>query len=552
MRRNATRAILSWSALALVLGTMAIVLGTLTIFDRSATAQLRDKTQLSPISVTGGTINKSWTQEIGAGRGDIMTPDTSAFIIARDPFRAIRRGRQIFQRKFQMKQGMGPTTNDGVVNPSYVGGDRSGAAGLTDSCASCHGRPRGGAGAGGDVVTRPDSRDAPHVYGLGLQEQLADEITTSLRAIRAGALTQAMSAGAPVSRVLSAKGIDYGVITARPDGTFDTTHVVGVNPDLRVRPFFAEGGTISIREFVVGAFNAEMGLESPDPDLATASSGGTVKTPSGMVLDGTLDTIEPPPVASATVDGDGDGYVNEVPQSIVDFMEFYLLNYFKPGTGDQTQPDVLNGRAVFTAIGCGACHMPSLTINHDRRVADLETEFDPMQGNPFNRLFATGKTMVMGGFPAGMDDGKGLPSLKLPAGGPFVVRNFFADFKRHDLGTNFHERNYEGTYQELFITEPLWGVATTAPYGHDGRSGTLEEVILRHGGEAQSSRDAFAALGRMQKVWVLNFLGTLLLFPPDDTASNLQPATPSSAHYPQNGHGAIALTGLFNDPMDPE
>ena len=40
-------------------------------------------------------------------------------------------------------------------------------AGLADSCAACHGRPRGSAGAGGDVATRPDSRDAPHLFGLG-------------------------------------------------------------------------------------------------------------------------------------------------------------------------------------------------------------------------------------------------------------------------------------------------------------------------------------------------------------------------------------------------
>ena len=152
-----------------------------------------------------------------------------------------------------------------------------------------------------------------------------------------------------------------------------------------------------------------------------------------------------------------------------------------------------------------------------------------------------------------MDDTNGrLPTLKQPAGAPFVVRNFFADFKRHSLGVNFDERNYEGTYQERFITEPLWGVATTAPYGHDGRSQNLEEVILRHGGEAQASRDAFAALGRTQKVWVMNFLGTLVLFPPDDTASSLQPMLPSTARFPQNGHGAIALTPLFNDPSDPE
>jgi hypothetical protein len=544
MTRNTTRA-------TLLLGALALTLAGLTIFTGRATAQLRDKTQLTPINVAGGTINKTWTQEIGAGRGDIMTPDTSAFIIARDPFRAIRRGRQIFQRKFQMKQGMGPTTNDGVVNPSYVGGDRSGAAGLADSCASCHGRPRGAAGAGGDVVTRPDSRDAPHLFGLGLQEQLADEITTALRAIKTSATSAAMAAGAPVSRVLTAKGVDYGVVTVRADGSVDSSRIEGVDPDLRVRPFFAEGGTISIREFLVGAFNAEMGLESPDPDLVTASGGGMVKTPAGMVLDGSVDRIEAPPIASATLDGDGDGYVNEIPQSIVDFMEFYLLNYFKPGTGDQTQPDVLNGRAVFTAIGCATCHIPAFTINRDRRVADLQTEFDPLQGNPFNRLFATAKPLVAGGL-KGVDDASGLPTLKLAAGAPFVVRNFFADFKRHDLGANFDERNYEGTYQERFITEPLWGVATTAPYGHDGRSQNLEEVILRHGGEAQSSRDAFAALGRTQKVWVMSFLGTLVLFPPDDTASNLQPMTPTASRFPQNGHGAIALTPLFNDTSDPE
>ena len=60
----------------------------------------------------------------------------------------------------------------------------------------------------------------------------------------------------------------------------------------------------------------------------------------------------------------------------------------------------------------------------------------------------------------------GLPTLKNRVAHSFVVRNFFADFKRHNLGLNFAERNYEGTLTNLFITEPLWGVGTTAPYGH--------------------------------------------------------------------------------------
>ena len=49
-------------------------------------------------------------------------------------------------------------------------------------------------------------------------------------------------------------------------------HVSGVDPDLRVRPFLAQGGTISIREFVVGAFNAEMGIDAVDPLLNTAAT----------------------------------------------------------------------------------------------------------------------------------------------------------------------------------------------------------------------------------------------------------------------------------------
>jgi len=48
------------------------------------------------------------------------------------------------------------------------------------------------------------------------------------------------------------------------------------------------------------------------------------------------------------------------------------------------------------------------------------------------------------------------------------------------------------------------------------------------------------------------FLNSLILFPPDDTASNLEPADPTKANFPQFGHGSIKLTVLFNDPSDLE
>jgi len=512
----------------------------LTMLTVPALAQLIDKTKAPNLSDEG--INKSFAQQVGTGRGDWMTPDSSSFIIARDPFRSIRRGRQLFQRKFSRSEGQGPVTGDGFgdVNTNLAIG-----AGLADSCAACHGRPRGAAGAGGDVATRPDSRDAPHLFGLGLKEMLADEITDDLRAIRAQAVSEAQTRGRVVTKQLNSKGVNYGSITANPSGTIETSGVLGVDADLRVRPFFHHGGTISIREFVVGALNAEMGLESADPDLLQASSGARIVTPSGMVLDGSTDHIEAPPCASETDDPDGDGIVNEIPSSLVDHFEFYLLNYFRPATYEQTDT-TRRGRTLFEQIGCAVCHIPDLQIKRDRRVADVETVYDPVKGI-FNNLFSTAMPLFNT-----TDDGSGFATLKSPRFQPFVVKNIFTDFKRHDLGSNFYERNYDGTVRTHLLTTALWGVGSTGPYGHDGRSINLSEVILRHGGEAQSARDSFVRLSIPNRSALLDLLNSLVLFPPDDTASNLNTGNRNAIGFPQFGHGSIRLTVLFNNPADVE
>jgi hypothetical protein len=508
-----------------------------------ASAQLIDRT-LAP-NVGNHGIAKSLEEQAGVGRGNETTPQSSKFIIARDPFRAIRRGRQIFQRKFTSRQGAGPLTGDGE---GQIADDVSIGAGLADSCAACHGRPRGSAGAGGDVATRPDSRDAPHLFGLGLKEMLGDEITQQLRATRAAAIAEARRIRRNVTRELRAtQGVAYGFITARPDGTVDTSRIRGVDADLRVKPFFGHGGTISMREFIIGAFNAEMGLESADPDVNRASRArARIVTPSGMVLDGSIDAIEVPPAATAADDPDGDGVREEIRESIVDFMEFYLLNYFKAAHGEAA-PGASRGRSLMSSIGCTSCHIQDMTIARDRRVADVETVFDPARGNPFNRMFATATPLFVETV-----DRPDLPSLKQPAGGSFLVRDIFTDFKRHDLGPNFHENEYGGGVRRQFITTALWGVGSTGPYGHDGRSMTLNDVILRHGGEAQVARDRFAALSTTDKVAVVAFLQSLVLFPPDDTASNLDPGSRTTAGYPQFGHGSIRLGALFNNPADPE
>jgi Di-haem oxidoreductase, putative peroxidase len=511
-----------------------VSIGLVAFLSMTAWAQLVDQT-LAPNTAKVG-IAKSLQDEIGAGRGNVMTPDSSIFIIKRDPFRAVRRGRQLFQRKFTRLQGQGPNEGDGSGD---INTDGAIGAGLSDSCALCHGRPRGSAGAGGNVATRPDSRDAPHLFGLGLKEMLADEITTDLRAIRDQAIAKAKKSRHSVTLPLVSKGIHYGSITASPSGSVDTSQVQGVDADLRIKPFFAEGSTISMREFVVGAMHKEMGIEIDDPLLAKASAGGRVVTPAGMVLDGSQDIISAPPAP------DMNSGKYEVDPAVVDHLEFYLLNYFKPAVLNQDATTEL-GRKTFERIGCASCHVPDLLINHDRRVADVETVHDPVNGI-FNTLFATATTLFKT-----VDDGSGFPPLKLPELNPFLVKNIFTDFKRHDLGTNFYERNYDGTLQTQFLTRPLWGVASTGPYGHDGRSNTLDDVILRHGGESKASRDAYAALPTRESEALLKFLGTLVLFPPDDTASNLDPGDRNAQNFPQFGHGSIKLTVLFNDPTDVE
>src|SRR5262249_14845010 len=143
-------------------------------------------------------------------------------------------------------------------------------------------------------------------------------------------------------------------------------------------------------------------------------------------------------------DPDGDRISNEVPPSVIDHLEFYLLNYFKAGTYRQSS-DTVKGRRIFMQLGCASCHMPDLQINRDRRVADVETVYDPEHGI-FNNLFATVTALINVS-----DDGSGFPPLKSPKLQPFVVKNIFTDFKRHDVGPKFYERNHDGTLRKEFL-----------------------------------------------------------------------------------------------------
>src|SRR5262249_20774449 len=63
-------------------------------------------------------------------------------------------------------------------------------------------------------------------------------------------------------------------------------------------------------------------------------------------------------------------------------------------------------------------------------------------------------------------------------------------------------------------TPPLWGVADSAPYLHDGSAATLYDAIMRHRGDAKAVFEAYQPLSPDDQAALIAFLKTLRA-PPD-------------------------------------
>src|SRR5512143_3085323 len=101
------------------------------------------------------------------------------------------------------------------------------------------------------------------------------------------------------------------------------------------------------------------------------------------------------------------------------------------------------------------------------------------------------------------------PHPALSSNGTMTVE-LWSDFKRHDVGAALADsKNFNQIAANQFITPPLWGIADSAPYLHDGRAPTLGDAILAHAGDAQAVRNAYAALTADQQSQIQEFLGTL-------------------------------------------
>lgn len=410
----------------------------------------------------------------------------------------IFKGRNMVIRNWRLEDGFGNARTRPAPNIDRLPGPDS------TSCISCHGLGNGvvlgwGNNAANVLValdnpTNPtisgsNERNTPTEHGLSLLELLGKEISYELQGIREDAIAETAAAGADVTTTLSSKGIDYGTFTAHADGTVDTSGVVGIDADLRVRPFHAKGHEATIRIFTRGALNRHHGIQSTEFLL--------FKDP----------TMDP-----ETWDEDGDGVVNEVTEGELTAMTLFQVCLPIPQEVDKSKPSIADGRALMETIGCTECHKPSLTLN--------DPTWRYTSGNSVTlRVNLTDTTTLGAGHPVVEADG----SVKV---------GLWGDLKRHDLGSESHEPldqavdrsvpDYEPDSfaaeiseslppipKELMMTTELWGVRDTGPWWHDGSSPTIDDAILRHGGEGQASRDAYEALSVENQADLLAFLNSL-------------------------------------------
>lgn len=98
------------------------------------------------------------------------------------------------------------------------------------------------------------------------------------------------------------------------------------------------------------------------------------------------------------------------------------------------------------------------------------------------------------------------------------VKGVYSDFSLHSL-TDHENGGYvkqpdvplpeDHPKLDEWKTPPLWGVADSAPYFHDGNSPTLEKAIERHGGAAKHVRKRYSELDAPDRAALIAFLKTL-------------------------------------------
>lgn len=360
------------------------------------------------------------------------------------------------------------------------------------SCADCH--SKGGLdGAGsitqnaylngdGDSLTSAVKRNAPHLLGLGPIEALANEMTAILQSQKKQAIRSATTAMQMVEVELEAKGVGFGSLRVSESGEVFEDAITGIDTDLVVRPFGWKGRYANLREIVEFSFRAHLGIRSAF--LQQRIKEGE--------LDDELFGTGP------WYDIDDDGVSVEIEDGMITSVAAYLaqlaIPQLRPPTHPRLQSMYEQGRIVFSQAECDDCHKAQLLLSNS--VLSLRPE------HPDYSDSATLKIDVA-------IDGESPKIHRSNLNEPYVVE-LYSDLKRHDMGPELASVGLDDRVEaQYFLTRPLWGLAGTGPFLHDGRALTIDEAIRYHGGEAVSSREAYLGLNADEQASLRIFLLSL-------------------------------------------
>lgn len=160
----------------------------------------------------------------------------------------------------------------------------------------------------------------------------------------------------------------------------------------------------------------------------------------------------------------------ELSDEQLDLVTLYTRLLAVPARRNADDPLVRVGEGLFAAIGCAACHTPTLRTGPSAALPEL-----------------AGRTI-----------------------------HPFTDLLLHDLGEGLADGrpDFQATGRQ-WRTPPLWGLGLTAAvtdrptYLHDGRARTPLEAILWHGGEAEPAREAVRRMPSLNRKALLAFLDSL-------------------------------------------
>jgi hypothetical protein len=328
----------------------------------------------------------------------------------------------------------------------------------------------------GDHASSAIVRNAPAALGLGFVQVLGTEMTAELARTRDAAVARAAAEGTSIEVDLLAKGVRFGTLRANADGSLDTSRVEGIASDLVVRPFGWKGTTSHLRRFIEDAARGHFGIQSHVLAIKHA------EVPDARLGEG-----------AKWFDPDGDGKERELEEGALTATVAYLAMVespvILPPHDARLRERWAKGSALYDRVGCASCHTRELGLEN----AVLHDSPD-----------TTGGPELVIDLLADGDKPKAGLHVKL-----------FSDLKRHDMGPELADarEGADGVARSVFLTRPLWGLAESAPYMHDGRATTIPEAILAHGGEGADSRDRFAALSAEDQASLHVFLLSLTRAP---------------------------------------